>query len=165
MISTAVIRALLIDAITATGLFEQVAGHARADLTEALETLRQHQASLAIIAPGEDEWLHETLPDDNSPLRAECRNRFEVLITARELDMDEDGVPGCVDLKDRLCEALLWAPIGPVPGADGPAQAILLPISAEPMILTEEDHRRDDHRRGREAWRVTLEARQTIIQV
>lgn len=151
MITTAAIRAALEETIRASGIFEQVSTTAQADLSDVLDTLRRHQVSLAIIAPGEDEWIHQTLPDSNMPLHAEVRNRFEILVTARDLEMGQAGVASAVDLKDQLCEALLWQTLG-LP------ELLILPLTAEPMILEA-----DGHRRGREAWRVTIETRQALL--
>lgn len=149
MIPTSDIRTALHGAIEATGVFEEVRVFAEADLGNALDNIRHHQASLCIVAPGEDEWTHDLLAD-NTPVHAEVRNRFELLVTARELDAREEGVLACVDLKDQLCEALLWSNLGiPV--------LVALPQSAELLILTD-----DDQRRGREAWRITLEVRQHL---
>lgn len=146
MIPTSDIRAALHARIVELGLFEEVRVFSEADLANALDHIRHHQASLCLIAPGEDEWLHELL-DDNTPIHAEVRNRFELLVTAKDLDAREDGVPSCVDLKDQLCDELLWNSLGI-------AQLIALPQSAELVIVTD-----DDHRRGREAWQITLETR------
>jgi hypothetical protein len=146
MIPTKQIRTALAAALTASGLFESVIVHSEADLGAALTHIRDNPASLAVIVPGEDNFLHTLTDGINQPEFSEIRNQFELLITARALDGREDGVPDCVDLKDSTTELLLWSDLS-VPGL------ICLPLKSEPLIVE------IDENSGREAWKITLECR------
>lgn len=150
MIPTATIRAALLRQLEASGLFKKVIAFSTADISEALENLRSHPDSLAVIVPSSDDWSHDLTEDDNTPLRAEVRNKFEILVSSRELSARTDGALDCVTLKDQTAAALLWAALG-IPGL------LCLPLSAEPMLIE------FDERRGREAWKITLEIRQQIF--
>lgn len=150
MIPTATIRAALLRQLEASGLFKKVIAFSTADISEALENLRSHPDSLAVIVPSSDDWSHDLTEDDNTPLRAEVRNKFEILVSSRELSARTDGSPDCVALKDETASALIWSYLG-VPNL------ICLPLSAEPMIIE------FDERRGREAWKITLETRYRIF--
>lgn len=151
MISTSQIREALLAALTATELFEKVAAFNVADISAGLEKLRDSADSLALIVPSRDEWIHTmALEDENFPARAECRNDFEILVTARDLRHGDDGALSTVQLKDNLCMLLLWQDLS-IPGL------ICLPIDSEPMVIER------DERRGREAWKITLQIRQTLL--
>lgn len=151
MIKTSEIRSALETFITATGLVEKVKTFNVADLSAALEKLRSAGDSLAVIVPSRDGWTHTmALEDENLPARAEVRNELEILLTARDLRHGDDGAETTVDLKDHLCAALLWSDLA-VPGL------LCLPLEAEPMVIEL------DERRGREAWKITLEVRQQIL--
>lgn len=150
MISTHEIRTALVAAITGTGLFEAVMSHNVADLSDALETLRDSPDALAVIVPSRDAWTHQmAIEDENLPARAELRNEFEILITSRDLKHGDDGDLDCVALKDQLAAALCWSDLGLT-------AAICLPLESEPMVIER------DHQRGREAWKLTLEIRQPL---
>lgn len=130
-------------------LFESVAARSTADLEDALEDLRDTPDTMAVVVPGEDEWIHEVLPDSFC-VRSESRNRFELLVAARDLDMGADGVDLAAAVKDHVTDSLLWSDLG-IEGL------LLLPLSAQPVLLE-----RDGRVRGRECWRITLEARRIL---
>lgn len=146
MIPTKQIREALASKLESLGTFEKVMTHSETNLTAALEHLRDSPDSLAVIVPGEDSFLHQITEGYNSPEFCETRNQFELLISARSLDMRSDGVPDAVDLKDSTTAALLWENLS-IPGL------ITLPLRAEPLVIE------IDGRRGREAWKITLECR------
>ncbi len=150
MIPTKQIRTALEAALTASGLFEKVIPHSEADLGAALTHIRDSPESLAVIVPGEDNFLHTLTEGINEPEFSEIRNQFELLITARAIDGREDGVPDCVDLKDSTTELLLWNNLS-VPGL------ICLPLAATPLIVE------IDENSGREAWKITLECRYVTL--
>ena len=150
MIKTKQIRDALLARLVAAGLFEKVMSHSDADLGAALEHLRDSPESLAVIVPGEDTLIHEITPGVNEPEWSEIRNGFELLVTSRNADMREGGNGDCADLKDDTVEALLWDNLS-VPGL------ICLPLRSEPMIIETDD------KRGREAWKITLEIRQHTL--
>lgn len=147
MITTRQIRSALTAALVATGEVEAVMALPVADLSAALEHLRDSPESLAVIVPSQDSWSHQMADEDgNLPAHAEQRNEFEILVTARDLARGQDGAAEAVDLKDALTAALLWADLG-IPGL------LCLPLTAEPMVIEITE------RRGREAWKITLETR------
>lgn len=149
MISTATISAALLEAILATGQFDKAVTYPVNDLMAAMETARSSGDAMAVVVAGPDEWDHKLLEDDNIPLRSECRNTFEVLVTARDLRHGTDGAPNAMALKDALYDALLWDDLGN-------SALVCLPQGAEPIVIEKEGSR------GREAWKVTLEIRQRI---
>jgi hypothetical protein len=151
MKSTTLILQALAAAITATGLFASVSTYPVADIAEAIESARSSDDSMAVIVPAADSWSHTMADeDDNLPARAECRNTFEVMVTARDLRHGAAGAPDALALKDNLAHMLLWSDLG-VPGL------LCLPLEAEPVILER------DGRRGREAWKLTFEIRRQIF--
>lgn len=150
MIPTKQIREALAAHLESLGTFEKVMTHSETDLTAALEHLRDSPDSLAVIVPGDDTFIHQITEGYNTPEFCETRNQFELLIAARELDMRSDGVPNVVDLKDSTCAALLWENLS-IPGL------ISLPLRAEPIVIE------IDERRGREAWKITLECRHLSV--
>lgn len=150
MISTATISAALQAAILATGLFDKAVTHPISDLAGAMETARTSGDAMAVVVAGPDEWTHVVDEEDNTPIRSECRNTFEVLVTARDLRHGTDGVPNATELKDALHEALLWDDLGN-------SELVCLPQGAEPIVIEK------DGSRGREAWKMTFEIRQQIL--
>lgn len=150
MIPTKQIRQALVTFLLASGLFEKVMAHSDADLGAALEHLRDSPDSLAVIVPGEDTFTHKITEGFDTPEHCEVRNTFELLITSRNPDMREgDSGDTCTDLKDATCAALLWEDLS-IP------QLLCYPLRSEPMIIE------IDERRGREAWKITLECRTTL---
>jgi len=149
MIPTRTIRDALVATLEASALFEKVIPFSEADLGAALSNIRDSPDSLCVVVPGEDTFLHTLTEGINEPEFSEIRNRFELLLTARELDQREDGQAGATDLKDATCQALLWDDLS-IPGL------ICLPLSSEPVIVE------IDEKRGREAWKVTLECRYQV---
>ncbi len=150
MIPTLTIRDALVANLTASTLFEKVISHKTANLGEALEHLRDSPDSLAVVVPGEDKFFHDFIPGTNFPVRAECRNIIELLVSDRELDMREDGAPDCLTFKDAVLERLLYADLAT-------PDLLCLPMLCEPMIVTFEEK----NSAGREAWKITLEIRHT----
>lgn len=151
MLTTATLRRALLTSLEMSGLCERVVPFQVADLGEALEALRDSPDSLAIIVPSRDTLSHEmAIEEDNLPARAEIRSEFELLLTTRDLRHGEDGAPDCVALKDAVLERLLWSNLG-VPGL------LCLPLATEPMVIER------DNKRGREAWKLTLELRQHLL--
>lgn len=150
MIPTKSIREAIFGHIERSGLVDSVTRFNKVDLSAALEFLRDSSDSAAIIVPSRDSWEHQIMEGDNLPLAAEQRNEFEILVTKRDLRHGDDGEETCVQLKDQLCESLIWSDLG-VPGL------LCLPLETEPMVIA------IDERRGREAWKITVEIRQLIL--
>ncbi|MEO5915563.1 MAG: hypothetical protein ABIS50_15120 [Luteolibacter sp.] len=149
MIPTRTIRDALLADLNGSGIFEKVMAHKDADLGAALEHLRDYPSSIAVVVPGEDKFEHTYEPGTNTPIRTECRNGFELLVSARELDMREDGAVDSLTFKDQVLDRVLWSTLG-VPNL------VCMPLQCEPMIITFEDAR---NTKGREAWKITLEMR------
>jgi hypothetical protein len=152
MIPTLQIRTALLANLTASGRFEKVMAHSTTNLGEALEHLRDSPDSIAVVIPGEDKFEHTFEPGWNTPVRAEIRNTFELLISDRELDMRETGVDDSLTFKDQIVARLMWDDLS-TPGL------ICLPVLVEPVIITTGDER---NTKGREAWKITLEMRSTL---
>lgn len=151
MIRNKSIREALVAVLQSSGLFETVIAFQAADLNAALETLRDSPDSVAIVVPSRNSWEHQMIvEEENIPVRAESRAEFEILVTLRELAHGGDGAAATVDLMDDLSARLLWSDLA-VPGLR------CLPQSAEPMVIE------IDENRGREAWKLTAEIRQSIF--
>jgi hypothetical protein len=151
MIPTLTIRDALVDKLKGSELFESVISHSDADLNAALEHLRDSPSSIAVVVPGEDRFEHEFYPGTNQPLRTEVKNGFELLISARDLSMREDGVQDSLSFKDQVTALLLWDDLSV-------ENLICMPMLCEPMILTFGEQ----NTKGREAWKITLEMRHFI---
>jgi len=148
MHTTLELRSALVATLAATGLFETVHPLPWADLPQALETLRDSPDSLALVIPSSETWEHTfAIEDENLPAKAEARQRFEIIATTRDLEHGDQGDDLTLALKDNLLPHLAWSNLG----THG---LIALPLESEPILLER------DNRRGREAWKITLEIRQ-----
>ena len=150
MVPTLQIRQALLATLQATGLLEKVIAHSDSDLGAALEHLRDEPSALAVIVPGADQFTHEFIPGTNEPIYTEVQNDFEVLITARQLEMSQSGADASLTLKDAVVAKLLWSNLG-IP------DIVCMPSTCEPLAL------QFDGGRGREAWKLTLTVRHLLI--
>lgn len=149
MISTRAIQTALFTTLKASGLFEKVMSHADSDLGKAMEHLRDNPKSIAVIVPGADAFDHQFEGDDPQPVRGEWRCGFELLFSGRRLDKRETGDSATLDLKDAALNLLFYQNLG-IP------DLVTLPMSCEPMVIEFENGE------GREAWKLSLDLRQTI---
>lgn len=149
MISTLQIQAALAAKLKAAGLFEKVMTHSDSDLGAALAHLRDNPKSIAVIIPGADVFDHVFEGDDRQPVRAEWKCGFDVLFSGRQLDNRETGDPKTLQLKDDALNLLFWDDLD-VSGL------ITLPGTCEPLAIEFENGT------GREAWKLSLDLRQTM---
>lgn len=150
MTSTAIIRAALAYKLGQCGLLDRVVQFPSSDLELAMEALRDSPDALAVIVPSKDTIEHAMAADGVLlPARAEWRMVFEILITCRDAAHADDGDAICADVKDGVISLLCWDDLS-LTGL------ICLPTEAEAYSLD------TDERRGREAWKISLEIRQII---
>ncbi len=148
MIPTATIHAALEQKLRDTNLLDRVSRSAMDDLATALSALRDSSESHAILIPGPMEITHETLEDDNTPLRAEVRSSMSLILTGQNPERIPQGGED-MPMADDILHRLMWADLS-IPGL------LLFPLAVEPVRIE------FDGGASRDAFRFDLEARYHI---
>lgn len=149
MIPAATIHAALEGTLRASGLLDRVERCAQDDLSAALADIRDSSETIAILIPMGEEITHQTLPDDNTPLRAEIRSKLALLVTGGNLSRTSQGGED-LPVKDALLALLMWEDLG-IPSL------ITFPTATEPLRVE------FDGGSSRDAFRIDLEFRRIII--
>lgn len=148
MIPTATILEALKAYVTSLGLFDRVEAHDAADLSDAIESLRDPAAKVCFLIPGRDSLEHQIM-EENIPMHSELRSQVQVLISSQDASYTHGGEETTLPLKDHLLALLMWEDLGQ-PGL------LTLPTSCEPLRVEWDDAP------ARSAWQLDLECRQTL---